>query len=45
MKDEERADMSVLNDVNDVRDGYKQCQPRQMSSNKIMLTTGIICTY
>ncbi len=39
--DGERADVSVLDDVINVGDGYKQCD---MSKDEILLTIEIICT-
>ncbi len=41
MSDVERADVSVLDDVISVRDGYKQCD---LSKDEIILTIEIICT-
>ncbi len=38
----ERADVSVLDDVIRVHDGYKQCELSIV--NKILLTIEIICT-
>ena len=39
--DVERADVSVLDDVISVCDGYKQCD---LSTDEIFLTFEIICT-
>lgn len=39
--DIERADVSVLNDVIDIRDGYKHCD---LSPDEIFLTIDTICT-
>ncbi len=39
--DVERADVSVLDDVVSVPNGYKQCD---LSSDEIILTIAIICT-
>ncbi len=41
ISDVERADVSVLDDVISVRDGYKQCD---LSEDEILLTIEIICT-
>ncbi len=41
ISDVERADVSVLDDVISVRDGYKQCD---LSKDEIPLTIEIICT-
>ncbi len=41
ISDAERADVSVLDDVISVRDGYKQCD---LSKDEILLTIQIICT-
>ncbi len=41
ISDVERADLSVLDDVISVRDGYKQCD---LSNDEILLTIEIICT-
>ncbi len=40
ISDVERADVSVLDDVISVHDGYKQCDP---SKDEILLTIEIIC--
>ncbi len=39
--DVERADVSVLDDVISVHDGYKQCD---LSTDEILLIIGFICT-
>ena len=41
LKDEELADVSVIKEVIDVRDGYKHCE---LSHNEILLTIEILCT-
>ncbi len=41
ISDVERADVSMLDDVISVRDGYKQCD---CSKDEILLTIEIICT-
>ncbi len=41
ISDVERADVSVLDDVISVCDGYKQCD---LSKDEILLTIEIICT-
>ncbi len=41
ISDVERADVSVLDDVISVCDGYKQCH---LSKDEILLTIKIICT-
>ncbi len=41
ISDVERADVSVLDDVISIRDGYKQCD---LSKDEILLTIEIICT-
>ncbi len=41
ISDVERADVSVLDDLISVRDGYKQCD---MSNDEVLLTIEVICT-
>ncbi len=41
ISDVERADVSVLDDVISICDGYKQCD---LSNDEILLTIEIICT-
>ncbi len=41
ISDVEKADVSVLDDVISVRDGYKQCD---LYKDEILLTIEIICT-
>ncbi len=41
ISDVERANVSVLDDILSVRDGYKQCD---LSEDEILLTIEIICT-
>ncbi len=41
ISDVERADVSVLDEVISVHDGYKQCD---LSKDEILLTIEIICT-
>ncbi len=41
ISDVQRADVSVLDDIISVRDGYKQCD---MSNDEILLSIELICT-